>query len=674
MKTILNKKNIDTTKQPLFLGEDLALQRYEKPKYETFLKLFRKMLNFFWMPEEVNLNLDSSQFKTLQPYEKHIFTKNLQFQTLMDSVIARGVPSLTEHVSNPELEACMNVWQFFENIHSYAYTYLIKNVYSDPTEIMDGVLEDKEILARCDSVSREYDRLRECSEGDLKKQIYLTLISINILEAIRFYVSFIMGFAFANNKKMIGNADILRLIKRDEACMTEDTEVLTPDGWIRFDKLKDGVKVAQYNPDGTTEFVIPAKVIRKEYSGDLINIKNTIGHVDMLVTPDHRVISERVLDGSLIECNAEDFCGNYTKKIPVAAEIKGNIDNLSYHERFLIALQADGSIPNPGLRNGKINGCHTTHFSFKRKRKNKRFRWLLDKLGYKYTESKPNERGQIYYYVLVPLDQLVSKNFSDWVNLGKVSSNWCKQFVEELMYWDGSIRKDTGSLYYSSKVEKNIEIAQTIACLAGYKTYKYFEEDNRKESYSTIHRLSILPDKRTQSGQSLSKAIIKDFNGIVYCVSVPSGMFLARRNNGIFITGNCHLQITQEIIKILRENPEEGFQQIVEDNRDEAIRMFKFAVEEEKAWAQYLFKDGGLLGLNYEIVAQYIEWLADTRLEQLDLPKQYEIKKSPIGGWITPWMDSESVQLAPQELEQTVYKTFASKSDISTEDFSDLEL
>lgn len=352
MKTILNRNNIDTTKQPLFLGEDLSLQRYEKPKYDIFLRLFREQLTQFWTPEEVNISLDNSQFKNLSPAEKHIFTKNLQFQTLMDSVIARGVPSITEYVSNPELEVCLSAWQFFENLHSYSYTYIIKNVYSNPTEIMDQTLEDEEILKRCESVSKEYDKLRSITT-DIKKQIYLTLISVNILEAVRFYVSFVMAFAFANNKKMIGNADIIKLIKRDEA---------------------------------------------------------------------------------------------------------------------------------------------------------------------------------------------------------------------------------------------------------------------------------------------------------------------------------AHLKITQEIIKILTEVEEEGFKQTIRENKEEAVEMFKFAVEEEKEWSKYLFKDGGFLGLNHEIISQYIEWLANTRMGQLGLPTIYNIKKSPIGGWITPWMDSESVQVAPQESEITSYRVFASKSDLSNSDFSDIQL
>jgi ribonucleoside-diphosphate reductase beta chain len=231
MKTILNKKNVDYLSQPLFMGEDLSLQRYDKFKYPVFFDLYKKQLEFFWRPEEIELKKDRNDFKNdsiMTPNEKFIFTSNLKYQTMMDSVICRGVPTLLEHVSNPELEACMNVWQFFEQIHSYSYTYIIKNVYSDPSGVLDSCLTDKEILKRANVAIKEYNSLREIGQTgkkhDLKKQIYLTLVSVNILEAIRFYVSFVCAFAFAENKKMVGNADIIKLIKRDEALHLYNTQ------------------------------------------------------------------------------------------------------------------------------------------------------------------------------------------------------------------------------------------------------------------------------------------------------------------------------------------------------------------------------------------------------------------------------------------------------------------
>jgi len=228
-QTILNRVANDPMKQPLFLGDDLSIQRYDVFKYPVFFDLYKKQLEFFWRPEEIELKKDRSDFKddkTMSENERFIFTSNLKYQTVMDSVICRGVPLIQQHVSNPELEACLNVWQFFEQVHSYSYTYIIKNVYADPTAVLDSCLTDQEIVKRAEVAVKEYDALLETphSVKALKKQIYLTLISINILEAVRFYVSFICAFAFAENKKMVGNADIVKLIKRDEALHLYNTQ------------------------------------------------------------------------------------------------------------------------------------------------------------------------------------------------------------------------------------------------------------------------------------------------------------------------------------------------------------------------------------------------------------------------------------------------------------------
>ena len=231
MKTIFNTKNVDPMTQPLFLGKDLGVQRYDKIKYPVFKDLDSKQMMNFWRPEEIELKKDRSDFKELSENEKFIFTSNLKYQTMLDSVICRGVPTLLEFVTNSELEACLMTWQFFEKIHSQSYSYIIQNVYSDSGEVFDGIYEDKEIMKRAKSAIEDYNNLMgmACgsnSKADLKKQIYMSVISINILEAVRFYVSFICSFAFAENKKMVGNADIIKLIKRDEALHLANTQAI----------------------------------------------------------------------------------------------------------------------------------------------------------------------------------------------------------------------------------------------------------------------------------------------------------------------------------------------------------------------------------------------------------------------------------------------------------------
>ena len=221
MKSIINTKNVDTTKQPLFFGEGLNLQRYDRYKYKKLFDLFLQQMSFFWRPEEVDLSgKEKNDFISLTDHEKFIFTKNLSYQILLDSVQGRGIGHLLNDCSNPEFEAYCKAWEFFETIHSYSYTYIIKNVYANPSDIFDQILTDKEVLKRTSSVTKYYDDLiNSIDDKDInskKKKLYLTLVSINILEGIRFYVSFACSYAMAQNKKMEGNAKIISLINRDE--------------------------------------------------------------------------------------------------------------------------------------------------------------------------------------------------------------------------------------------------------------------------------------------------------------------------------------------------------------------------------------------------------------------------------------------------------------------------
>ena len=161
MKTVFNKKqNLDTTKQPLFFGEDLAVQRYDTMKYPIFDKLTQQQLGYFWRPEEVSLQKDRNDYAELRPEQKSIFTSNLKYQTMLDSVQGRG-PCLAflPFCSLPELEGCIVTWDFMETIHSRSYTYIIKNLYSNPNEVFDTIIHDEKIEARSASVTKAYDDL-----------------------------------------------------------------------------------------------------------------------------------------------------------------------------------------------------------------------------------------------------------------------------------------------------------------------------------------------------------------------------------------------------------------------------------------------------------------------------------------------------------------------------------
>ena len=238
--TVFNTTHVDNTKQKMFFGPPLGVQRYDKFKYPVFDKLTQSQLGYFWRPEEVSLQKDRADYQVLNDAQKHIFTSNLKYQILLDSVQGRG-PGMAfmPYCSLPELEAAMNIWQTMEMIHSRSYTHIIKNVYADPTDVFDHILDDEKILSRAKSVTAAYDEFIQCAQvygtgnmwrdewrgsptsqweiNDLKRKLYRAVANVYILEGIRFYVSFACSFAFGELKLLEGSAKIIGLIARDES-------------------------------------------------------------------------------------------------------------------------------------------------------------------------------------------------------------------------------------------------------------------------------------------------------------------------------------------------------------------------------------------------------------------------------------------------------------------------
>ena len=239
--TVFNTEEVNTKKQPMFFGKPLGVQRYDNFKYPVFDKLTTQQLGYFWRPEEVSLQKDRGDYQTLRPEQKHIYTSNLKYQIMLDSVQGRA-PGMAfiPYCSLPELEACMEVWGFMEMIHSRSYTYIIKNVYPDSSEVFDTIIKDSRILERAASVTESYDdfineahqwgqsslwrdmdsslntSLPVLEMKEVKRKLYRAVANVNILEGIRFYVSFACSFAFGELKLMEGSSKIISLIARDE--------------------------------------------------------------------------------------------------------------------------------------------------------------------------------------------------------------------------------------------------------------------------------------------------------------------------------------------------------------------------------------------------------------------------------------------------------------------------
>lgn len=236
--TTFSKNKNDPLKEPMFFGQPVNVARYDQQKYSIFEKLVERQLSFFWQPQEIDVSKDRHDYSKLSDAEKHIFVSNLKYQILLDSVQGRS-PNVVflPIVSLPELESWIEVWSSFEVIHSRSYTHIIRNIVTDPSIIFDDIMENKHIMKRAESVTEYYDDLYEATQRyqllgeesgltvrDLKKKLYLCMMAVNVLEAVRFYVSFACSFGFAETKRMEGNAKIISLISRDEALHMSGTQ------------------------------------------------------------------------------------------------------------------------------------------------------------------------------------------------------------------------------------------------------------------------------------------------------------------------------------------------------------------------------------------------------------------------------------------------------------------
>lgn len=302
MKVFNHQQDKKHTEKKMFLDGEVAVQRYDVQKYKQFDKLTETQVGFFWVPQEIDLMGDVKDFKALSENDKHIFTSNLKRQILLDSVQGRS-PNLAflPVVSLPEIETWIETWAFFETIHSRSYTHIIRNVYSNPSQVFDEMMDIQEIVSCADSISSCYDTLIEMiswynllGEGrhtvngkkivvdlyEIKKQLWLTLMSVNVLEGVRFYVSFACSWAFGELKKMEGNAKIIKFIARDENVHLASSQQLLK---LLPNDDPDFAKIAKECEEQTIQMYIEAVEQEKAWADYLFKDGSMIGlNADLL--------------------------------------------------------------------------------------------------------------------------------------------------------------------------------------------------------------------------------------------------------------------------------------------------------------------------------------------------------------------------------------------------------
>jgi ribonucleotide reductase beta subunit family protein with ferritin-like domain len=563
---------------------------------------------------------------------------------MTDSMLSRSINSISQYITNPELEICCTAWANFETIHSYSYTYILQNVVKDASAFFDSILEDQEIVKRAKVTAEAYDKLIG-NPKDIKQEIFDAVMATQITEGLAFYISFACSFFFGYRGVMEGNAKIISLIARDENCLTDTAEALVRKrGWVKIKDLKPEDEIAQYNENGRIKFVKPKAIIKKPYSGKVFNFKHESG-IDFTTSPDHRFIY--TADGKLTECQAKDFVANHHKSIILSGIKKYGRRTIGDVERFAVMAALFGEV--------HYSGC----VSFRGLDENKKsilFDSLENLKGLINPKISHVTNGDEHDIFITYDDKEVkiSQNLFESLDFSIFSIFLCQLIIEFIEKCDASLKTTI----------KNAEFIQSLCLLSGRRSVI----KRCGDKYVVVYN-----DSNSLNSENFEKTEV-DYEGDLVCVSVPTGMFLARQNGAPFVTGNCHVAITQNIIDNWRKYPEEGFQKIVKENEQKIYDMYGFATETEKKWADYLFSKGSLLGLTPTSLKGYIEWLANNRLVSLGYKKIYDAPKNPIGGWLDSYMDSEKVQVAPQETEISSYKISSRKPDMQDSTFEGLTL
>ena len=632
LRTIINDKQVDVNK--LFPYKYAWAKEY----------LDNESANH-WVPEEIPLQKDLEQWKAgkLTDNEQLMFLRNLGFFASAESLVSNNlVLSIFKFVTDPMCRGFLIRQAYTELIHTLTFSYITDTLDIDSDYVFNMYNEIPSIKAKADFEMKYTEMvLKPDFNTDTNKGIrdFLTnLIAYYIcLEGILFYSGFAMNLSLKNRNLMPGVGSLYELIMRDE-CYSVDTEVLTTHGWKYVNQITTEDTILTYNKDSKkTEWQKPIKT-SKHHELYLWHFENN--YLDQFVSNRHRMCYYRKLkDGS------ENF------KVKVAADTNPNDDHffinsapvdyngeyfITAFEKFLIAFQADGSFGERVNHNGKRTGLYNYDFGLKKIKKIHELSNIFNELKIIYPnivlkEFKIRNDGLRRFQLQIPKEVVVLKTF-EWMKINRYSFDKCKKIVEYITFWDGHKRSENNVIYCSTN-KICIDKAQAIATLAGYKTKIIKNVDNRKGSYKDYYRLSIIKNINYTKGGCITKDKVS-YNDNVYAIQVPNSFIVTRREDKVSITGNCqHLGFGIDLINtIVDENKHiwsESFQQSIYNMVDESVKL-------EIAYAKDTLPIG-IVGLNANMFETYIKYIADRRLERINLKKQY-FTNNPFP-WLSEVMD-----------------------------------
>ena len=584
-------------------------------KYEWAYTMAQHSLANHWTPNEVSMGREKLCYEQELTADEQFMFKHV-FATLTTADLAIQ-ENLTQRVYGlvkaAEIKLYIARQIAEEGLHSVSYQHVIEVLGFDQEETYS-------LYRRTPAISEWFAFAKSMTEAE---DILMPLIFYYaIFEGVFFPTAFAAIYSLQRRRLMVGTGEQIQYIHRDE-CVSEDTEVLTPEGWVFVPEVTPDTQLAQWHEDsGELSFTKPT-ALSANRQPTAYRFKSKSNLFDQLVSPNHRMVY-LTKNGNVKVVRAEEATPNPYSKFISTGVISGGVDNckLTAQERLRIAVQADANL------NQRSQANDTFTFSLKKERKIRRLKEILDECGVMFSETGPDKRGFTCIRFLQP-HGTISKDF-DWLNLEGVSASWCRAFIEEVVEWDGHRRakEEGGDIVYCSTNKSCVDKVQAVATLAGYRTILHVTKDNRKATYKDYYRVTVHREHKYVSGGCVEKEEVL-YDGVFYGIQVPSSFILIRRNGAVSVTGNSMhvgfgIRLIKEIIREIAEKPAEV----------DVHRLFVHALNKIEAWARHCIPD--VLGYSANLHIQHSKYLADKRLKQLGYNPVFFVEEA------LPWLDEQA--------------------------------
>lgn len=260
--SILNLDNSGwkTGKYPLFLGEELGLHDSMNRPYPELFDLFKKLKSLDWAEDEIKLNQDLMDFESCDKSTYDVMIKTLSWQFEADSLISRSIAVLfAPFVSNSDLSQMMLRWSDNEGLHALTYSEIIRQCLSNPDEVFDEIITNKDVTERSGKIVEGLLELKKVgamytldkdsvSSDSCREVILKALVSIYCLEQMEFMASFACTFSLCERQLFLGVGSLVQKIMIDETIHTQMDEAIIDilfkdDEWkIAYENIKGDVQ------------------------------------------------------------------------------------------------------------------------------------------------------------------------------------------------------------------------------------------------------------------------------------------------------------------------------------------------------------------------------------------------------------------------------------------------